>query len=98
VAEADLCKAARLALKSTPDVVVLPSEFADNPNADIIIELIHHLTPRPAILLTMQMARFDLARKAWHKGADHSVFKPLLGGQELNAAIAQAHRRVAERP
>ncbi len=30
VAEADLCKAARLVLKSTPDVVVLPSEFADD--------------------------------------------------------------------
>jgi len=74
VAEADLCKAARLALKSTPDVVVLPSEFADDSNADLITELIHHLTPRPAILLTMRMARFDLARKAWQKGADGSLF------------------------
>ena len=27
VAEANLCKAARLALQSTPDVVVLPSEL-----------------------------------------------------------------------
>jgi CheY-like chemotaxis protein len=96
VAEADLCKAARLALQSTPDVIVLPSEFADDPNADLITELIHSLTPRPAILLTMQMVRFDLARKAWQKGADHSVFKPLLGEQELKAAIDKAHRGVAK--
>ena len=97
VAEADLCKATRLALKSAPDVIVLPSEFADNPNADLITALIHRLTPRPAILLTIRMARFDLARKAWQKGADGTLFKPILEDQELKREIARARRRVAER-
>jgi len=96
VAEADLCKAARLVLKNTPDVVVLPSEFANDPNADLIIEIIHHLTPRPAVLLTIQMARFDIARKAWLKGADSSLFKPILREQELKTAIDSARRQVAE--
>jgi AmiR/NasT family two-component response regulator len=96
VAEADLYKAARLALKSTPDVVVLPSEYAHDPNANLIIELINHMTPRPAILLTIRMAQFDLARKAWQKGVDGTLFKPLLRDHELKTAISQARRRVAE--
>lgn len=97
VAEADLCKGARLVLENTPDVVVLPSEFANDPNADLIIEILHHLTPRPAVLLTIQMAQFDIARKAWLKGADGSLFKPILQEQELKTAIDWVRRQVAER-
>jgi len=97
VVEANLCEAARLALKNIPDVVVLPSEFANDPNADLIIEIIHHMTPRPAVLLTIQMARFDIARKAWLKGADGTLFKPILQDQELKAAIDWARGQVAER-
>jgi hypothetical protein len=42
------------------------------------------------------MSRLDLAWKAWHKGADAVVFKPLLGPDELRAAVQEARQKTAE--
>ena len=97
MAETGLSTAIRHALTSRPDVIILPSEFVDDPDAEFLEEFIDSLTPRPAILLTCRMARFDLAWLAWHKGADDCMFKPLLGAHELKAAIARARSRVVDR-
>ena len=97
MAEAGLPSAVRLALKGHPNVIILPSEFVDDPGADLFAEVIDSLTPRPAILLTCRMARFDLAWLAWQKGADDCMFKPLLGEHELKDAIARARSRAADR-
>lgn len=61
MAEAGLPRAIRLALKSHPDVIILPSELVDDPSTNLFEELIDCLTPRSVILLISRMARFDLA-------------------------------------
>jgi len=97
MAETGLIPLIRLASTRRPDVIILPGEYLDDSIAEFLAEFIDHLTPRPAVLLTCRTARFDLARLAWHKGTDDSMFRPLLGGHELRESVARVRRRVAHR-
>ena len=69
-----------------PDLVILAAELADKG----VIEALHAIKPRPAVLLTSSMARFDLAWKCWQKGGDELLMKPVFRIEELHQAIVTA--------
>jgi DNA-binding response OmpR family regulator len=78
-----------LARSWSPDVLVLSSEVADRQDDDFMRDL-RNISPRPAILLTGQLDRFDAAWRAWRKGADELLLKPVLHAWEIHTAILSA--------
>ena len=86
VCEAGLKEARSQALHWKPDLVILSAEQANRG----LMEALGALKPRPAILLTGRMDRFDLAWKAWQKGGDELLMKPLFNVEELHEAIVTA--------
>ena len=72
-----------------PDVVVLSSELVDRQDDDFLSAL-QNLPRRPAILLTGQLDRFDAAWRAWRKGGDELLLKPVMHAWELHTAIITA--------
>lgn len=89
MSEALPSEAADLASHWRPDVVVLASESADGANEQIISQL-RRISPRPALLLTGQLDRFDAAWRAWQRGADELLLKPVINAWELHTAIIGA--------
>jgi len=69
-----------------PDLVIIGSELAESG----IIEAIGRLKDRPAILLTGWMDRYDLAWRAWQRGGDELLMKPLMKIEELQEAMITA--------
>jgi len=78
-----------------PQVVIVPSEMSQRPEARYIIDFLHGLSPRPALVLTITENQFDQAHHAWQLGVDEAVFKPLLDKSELLEAITRAVDKVA---
>lgn len=78
-----------LAGRWKPNVLVLSSELADGQDDQFMTEL-HGLKPRPAVLLTGQLDRFDAAWRAWRRAGDELLLKPVLQGWELHEAILAA--------
>lgn len=72
-----------------PDVMILAAESVEGPNAELLAET-QKLSPRPAILLTGHLDRFDAAWRAWQKGGDELLLKPLIHAWELHSAILAA--------
>ena len=80
-------KAARVkAAHWRPDLVILSVELANRG----LVKRLAALRPRPAILLTGRMDRFDQAWRAWQKGGDELLMKPVFKVQELHEAIVTA--------
>ena len=73
-----------------PDLVILAAEMAQAALAPL-----KALNPRPAVLLTAQLDRFDRAWRAWQSGGDELLMKPLLRTGELHAAIISAMENAA---
>lgn len=69
-----------------PDLVIVAAELADKG----VIESIYLLQPRPAVLITGQLDRYDLAWKAWQKGGDELLIKPIFKIEELQEALVTA--------
>lgn len=88
--------ALEMARRWRPDVVVLSSELVDGPDSDWI-EGLNALHPRPAVLLTGQLERFDAAWRAWRMGGDELLLKPVIHGWELHTAIVSALETTAAR-
>ena len=86
VCEAGLREARAQAQHWRPDLVILAADLANRG----LIETIVALKPRPAILLTGRMDRFDLAWRAWQKGGDELLMKPIFQVEELHQAIVTA--------
>ncbi len=92
-----------LAAHWKPNVLVLSSELADAQDDEFMAEL-QNLSPRPAVLLTGQLDRFDAAWRAWRRAGDELLLKPVLQGWELHQAIlaaleaAPANRIAAQQP
>ncbi len=70
-----------------PDLVILASELAVRDGA---LKAISSLKPRPAVLLTEAMDRFDRAWWAWQQGGDELFLKPVLNSHDLHQAIVAA--------
>ena len=69
-----------------PDLVILAAELAE----DGLLEEIQRLSPCPAILLTEHMDRYDRAWRAWQRGGDELLMKPVFWTAELHQAIVAA--------
>lgn len=89
IAEPLPSEAADLAATWHPDVVVISSDGADGGNAGFL-DQIQKLEQRPAILLTGYLDRFDSAWRAWQKGGDELLLKPVIHSWELHTAIIAA--------
>jgi DNA-binding response OmpR family regulator len=74
-----------------PDLVILAGELAQRG----LIEPLTAANPRPAILLTEHMARFDRAWQVWQKGGDELLLKPVFKIDELHDAIVVARENAA---
>jgi CheY-like chemotaxis protein len=57
-----------------------------------LLTVLHDMPLRPAILLTASMDRFDLAWRAWQKGGDELLLKPVVHASELHHAIIAARQ------
>ena len=66
-----------------PDLVILAAELAETG----LLGEIQDLSPRPAVLLTEHMDRYDRAWRAWQKGGDELLMKPVFKAEELHEAI-----------
>ncbi|MDY6913774.1 MAG: response regulator [Planctomycetota bacterium] len=74
-----------------PDLIILAAELAENG----LLESLSSLSPRPAILLTGWLDRYDRAWRAWQKGGDELMIKPIWRTSELNEAVATALENAA---
>ena len=73
-----------------PDLVIVAAEMSDG-----LLEELKALKPRPAVLLTGKLDRFDRAWRAWQRGGDELLMKPVLKSQELHLAIVTALENAA---
>jgi DNA-binding response OmpR family regulator len=69
-----------------PDLMILSADVADKK----LLDNIHAVDDRPAILLTGWMERYDVAWRAWQAGGDELLLKPVLRSEELEEAIVTA--------
>jgi len=74
-----------------PDLVIVACEAAK----DGLLEHLAALPGRPAVLLTGWADRFDRAWKAWQRGGDELLMKPMFSVQELHAGIVSALENAA---
>ena len=74
-----------------PDLVIVASELADTG----VLEAIGRIKGRPAILLTGWMDRYDIAWRAWQRGGDELLMKPLFRADELHEGIVTALENAA---
>jgi DNA-binding response OmpR family regulator len=87
VCEGHIHAAADQARRWQPDLVILAAELALR---DGLLEMLTSLATRPAVLLTERMDRFDRAWRAWQKGGDELLLKPVLCSHDLHLAIVAA--------
>ncbi|NBB96504.1 MAG: hypothetical protein GVY16_12310 [Planctomycetes bacterium] len=71
-----------------PDMVLLSAELASSET----LAALQALHPRPVLLLTEHMSRFDRAWSAWQVGGDELLMKPMLHQRELNEAVVSARQ------
>ena len=85
-----------------PDLVIIAAQYIDDGSIDL--DDLYSVDSEPAVLLTEHMARYDRAWRAWQKGGDELLMKPIFRSDELwtavkaaleNAATGQRLRRVA---
>jgi len=74
-----------------PDLVIAAAELAGNG----LLEALGRLQPRPAVLLTDWMDRFDRVWRAWQHGGDELLMKPVFNVEELHASIVTAMENAA---
>ena len=81
-------EAIELSRRWRPDLVIAASQFGQTG----LLEALHGMPERPAVLLTGAMARYDLAWKAWQRGGDELLMKPIFRIGELREAIVAARQ------
>ncbi len=72
-----------------PDLVIVAAELAE----DGFLGLLQDAAPagnRPAVLLTGWLDRYDIAWRAWQKGGDELLIKPVFTTEEVHQAIVTA--------
>lgn len=77
-----------------PDMVLLSAELARGET----LKALRALHPRPVVLLTEHMSRFDRAWSAWQVGGDELLMKPILHERELQDAIVSARQNAMMDP
>ena len=74
-----------------PDLVIVDVELAQTG----ILEKLCRVEPQPAVLLTGWMDRYDIAWRAWQRGGDELLMKPIFSAEELHIAIVTAMENAA---
>ena len=86
VHQGHLPEAVALADHWHPDLILLAAEFVE----DGVLKLLNRLQPRPAVLLTEHMDRYDRAWRAWQQAGDELLMKPVFNKLELHVAVVTA--------
>lgn len=73
-----------------PDLVILSAQAAGK-----LIEPLAGRSSRPAILLTGNLDEYHQVWKAWQKGGDEILMKPVFHSEELHQAIVTAMENAA---
>jgi CheY-like chemotaxis protein len=76
------------AIRWRPDMVLLSAELASSET----LQALRAPRPRPVVLLTEHMSRFDRAWSAWQIGGDELLMKPVLHERELQEAVVSARQ------
>jgi DNA-binding response OmpR family regulator len=84
--------ALRHAHQWTPDLVILAAEYAEETN---LLEALGSLPKRVAVVLSEHMDRYDRAWRAWQRGGDELLMKPVFHARELQEAITAAMENAA---
>lgn len=74
-----------------PDLVLISERLTEVG----LLERIHALDDRPAVLLVGRMDRYDKVWRAWQRGGDELLMKPVFKSQELHSAIVTAMENAA---
>ena len=74
------------AKKWQPDLVMVSAELA----TDKAMNTLRSMSPRPAILLTGSMAEPGQTWRAWQRGGDELLMKPVFKAKEIHEAIVSA--------
>ena len=77
-----------------PDLIILSAEYATGD----LLESLQSISPRPAVLLTEHMSRYDRAWAAWQRGGDELLMKPVFKSQDLRDAVLVAMQKAAINP
>ncbi len=91
VRESDPRHALARAFRWRPELVIVSAELAEGG----ILEALATIKPRPAVLLTDYMDRFDRAWRAWQRGGDELFLKPILKDDDLHEAVVTAMENAA---
>ena len=95
VQEADPDAAARRAEHWKPDLLIVSAELPACCDGDLL-KTFDALQPRPAIILTAPLERFDKAWRAWQRGGDEMIIKPVLHASELHVAVVTALKNAVD--
>jgi DNA-binding response OmpR family regulator len=68
------------------DLVILSAELAQ----DGLLEAINKMPQRPAVILTGRLDQYDSIWRAWQKGGDDVLMKPILHATDLQVSIVTA--------
>ncbi len=74
-----------------PDLLILAAELAEGGTLKTLMAM----KPRPAVLLTEYMDRYDRAWRMWQVGGDEILMKPLFNNHELQEGIITAMENAA---
>ena len=74
-----------------PDLVIVSAELAEGK----LMKSLQALRPKPAVLLTGWLDRYDRLWRTWQQGGDELLIKPVLKSQELHLAIVTALENAA---
>ena len=69
-----------------PDLVIVAEELTEGS----LLQELHAIKGRPAVLLVGWMDRYDRTWRAWQKGGDELLMKPIFRRDELHAGIVAA--------
>jgi len=96
VQESRLDEALNRAAHWEPDLVIVAAELAE----ENFLDMLQAATPnhKPAVLLTGWLDRYDIAWRAWQKGGDELLMKPVFTTDELHQAIVAALENAALGP
>ena len=78
--------AAKTAAQWRPDLVIVSETLTETG----LLEQLHGMEDRPAVLLVGRMDRYDRVWRAWQLGGDELLMKPVFKSQELHDAIVTA--------
>jgi CheY-like chemotaxis protein len=72
-----------------PDIVMVNAEMPECADGELLTAL-ESIQPRPAVVLTASLEGFSEAWRAWQRGGDELVIKPVLHPSELHVALIVA--------